>query len=91
MAHLHVLRTDAHLVLQVTLILVQRIVLVDVLHVRIGLIRRIVALRLLVAVWRVALWHVDALVTFQDRGSAFVQIGATEVVIVVIGRVGSPC
>ena len=90
MAHLHVLRTDAHLVLQVALILVQRIVLVDVLNVRIGLIRRIIALRLLVAVWRVALWHVDTLVTLQDRSLAIVQIRAAEVVVVVVGWVGNP-
>ena len=91
LAHLHVLRTDAHLVLQVALILVQRIVLVDVLNVRIGLIRGIIALRLLVAVWRVALWHVDTLVTLQDRSLAIVQIRASEVVVVVVGWVGNPC
>ena len=88
LSQLHVLRTDAHLILEVTLILVQRVVLVDVLHVGIGLVGGVVALRLLLAVGGVALRHVDALVSLQDVGAPLVQVGAAEVVVVVVGRVG---
>ena len=83
----HILRTYTHLIAQIALILIQRIVLIDILHIRIGLIRRVVALWLLVTVWRVALWHVDALIALQDAGLALVQIAASEVVIVIVGRV----
>ena len=87
MSNYHILRTYTHLIAQIALILIQRIVLIDILHIRIGLIRRVVALWLLVTVWRVALWHVDALITFQDAGLALVQVAASEVVIVIVGRV----
>ena len=90
MSQPQVLGTDAYMVLVVTLILVQRIVLVDILNVRIGLIRGVIAFRLLVVVGRVALWHVDALVAFQDAGTAIVQVTATEVVVVIVCRVGIP-
>ena len=35
----HILRTYTHLIAQIALILIQRIVLIDILHIRIGLIR----------------------------------------------------
>ena len=90
MAQPHVLRTDADVILIVALILVQRIVLVDVLHVRIGLVAGVVALRLLFAVRRVALRHVDALVAIEDGGLGLVVVRAAEVVVVVVGRVVVP-
>ena len=83
----HVLRTDAHLVFEIALILVQRVVLVDVLHVGVGLVAGVIALGLLVAVGRVALRHVDALVSLQDVGVALVEVAAAEVVVVVVGGV----
>ena len=93
MSQAQVLGTDADLVLIVALILVQRIVLVDILDVGECLIRRVVALRLLVVVGGVALWHVDTLVALQNAGLARVKVAATIVVVVVVGRVlvpGSP-
>ena len=51
MSQHHILRAHTDVILQVALILVQRIVLVDILHIRIGLVRGIISLRLLVAVW----------------------------------------
>ena len=90
MSQHHVFRADAHLILQVALILVERKVLVDVFYVREGLIGGVVALRLLVVVGRVALWHVDTLVTLQDARLTLVQVTSTEVVVVVVGWVVVP-
>ena len=86
----HILRTYTHLIAQIALILIQRIVLIDILHIRIGLIRRVVALWLLVTVRRVALWHVDALIAFQNAGLALVQVTSTEIVVIIICRVVVP-
>ena len=38
MSNHHILRTYTHLIAQIALILIQRIVLIDILHIRIGLI-----------------------------------------------------
>ena len=65
-AHVHCLGRDAHAVLVILFVFVERIILVDVFHVRHGLIRGIVALITVVVVGRVALWVVDALVAVQD-------------------------
>ena len=89
-AYLHVFRTDADLILIVALVLVQRIVLVDVLYVGVCLVRRVVALCPLIAVRRVALWHIDALVAVEDAGLLLVIVRASEVVVVVVGRVVVP-
>ena len=90
MSQAHVFGADAHPILIVALILVERKVLVDVLHVGVALVAGVVALGLLVAVGRVALRHVDALVALQDGGLAFVEVAASEVVVVVVGRVVVP-
>ena len=87
----HVLGTDAYLIFIVALILVERVVLVDILNVGEGLVAGVVTLGLLVVVGRVALRHVDALVTLEDAGTTVVQVAATEVVVVIVGRVGVPC
>ena len=86
-AHDHVLGAYAHMILVVALILVERVVLVDVLHIGRGLIRGVVALGAVFAVRRVSLWVVDALVTFQNGQLHPVVVGAAEVVVVVVGRV----
>ena len=91
MAQAHVLGTEADLVLIIALVFVERIVLIDVLDIGIGLVGRVVTLRLLVAVGRVALGHGDALVTVEDAGMSCVQVTASEVVVVVVGRVLVPC
>ncbi len=87
----HVLRAYAHLVLVVALILVQRVVLVDILHIRESLVTRVVPFCLLVTVRRVTLWHVDAFVAVEDGSLSCVQVSTTEIVVVIVGRVSIPC
>ena len=90
MIYLHVLRTDADLIFKIPLVLVECEVLVDILDIRICLVRRVVAFRLLVTIGRVALRHVNALVALQNAGFAVVQVTASEVVVVVVGGVCRP-
>ena len=89
-AQLHILRAQAHLILEITLILVESIVLINVLHVRIGLVRGIITFRLLVGVGRVTLWHVDALIAVENTCLLGIKVAATEIVVVIVGRVGIP-
>ena len=91
LANHHVFGADTHLILKIALVLVKRVVLVDILDIGIGLIAGVIALCLLVVVGRVALRHIDTLVTLKDTGLAVVKVGATEIVIVIVGRVVSPC
>ena len=79
---------QAHMVVVVFLVFVQRVVPVEVFHVGRGLIRRVVAFGARLAVGRVALRHVDALVAFQDAGFPTVVVASAEVVVVIVGRVG---
>ena len=79
-----------YLVLEVALILVERIVLVDILHVGTRLVRRVVRLRAVVGVGGVALRVVDALIAVEDTGLGIVEVGAAVVVVVVAGRVAAP-
>ena len=81
---------DMYLVLEVALILVERIVLVDILHVGTRLVRRVVRLRAVVGVGGVALRVVDALIAVEDTGLGVVEVGAAVVVVVVTGRVAAP-
>ena len=85
------LRTDAHLILEETLKLIQREIEIDILHIRSTLITGIVRLRLVVCVRRVALWIVDALITIENALLLFVEIRATEIMVVVASRVVTPC
>ena len=87
---LQVVVTDADTVLEVAFILVQRVVLVDVLHVGAHLVRGIVRLRTVIGIGRVALRVVDALVAVQDAGLGIVEVRAAIVVVVVTGRVVAP-
>ena len=57
-------RMQAHMVVEILLILVQRVVQIDVFHVGRGLVRRVIAFSTCLTVGRVSLGHVDALVTF---------------------------
>ena len=81
---------DAHLVLEVALILVEGEVLVDIFHVGAALITGVIRLRLLVGVRGVPLGVVDALVAVEDALALVVEVGTTEVVVVVAGRVFAP-
>ena len=82
---------DVNAVLVVTLILVQRVVLADVLNIRASLITGVVRLRALICIRRVALWVIDALVAVKNRGTRVVEVGASVVVIVVASRILTPC
>ena len=79
--------TDGDMVLIIFLILIQRIVLVDVLHIRHRLIRRVITLTTGVGVRRVTLGIVDIFVSTQDISLHLVIIAATEIVVVVISGV----
>ena len=81
---------DGYAVLVVALILVQRVVLVDVLHVGAALVAGVVALRLVVTAGRVALRVVDEAVAVDDAAPLVVVVAATEVVVVVAGGVLLP-
>ena len=89
-AQSHILRTDADLVLIVSLVFVKGEVLIDILHIGEGLVTGIKTLCLLVIVRRVALRHVDTLIAVKDRSLSGIQVSTTEVMIVIIGRVGIP-
>ena len=81
---------DGDAILIVALILVERIVLVDVLHVGAGLVAAVVAFGLVVGRRRVALRVIDALVAVHDGAPLTVEVGAAEVVVVVAGGVLAP-
>ena len=76
------------MVLPVLLAFAQGIVSVDILNVRSVLPCRFVVFRRVLAVWRVALGHVDALVSLQHGHLVAVVVRTAEVVVVVVGRVG---
>ena len=86
-----VFRPYAHLVLVVSLILVEGVVLVDVFHVGPRLVRRVVAFVVAVVVGRVALGVVNALVSVEYRRLLCIEVRAPEVVVVVVGWVLRPC
>ena len=79
--------TDADVVLVILLVLVECVVLVDVLDIGCRLIGRAVALGRVLVVGRVALRHVDAFVATEDGSLHLVEVGAAEVVVVVVGGV----
>ena len=81
---------DTHLILEIAFKLVEREVLVDILHVGSALVAGVVRLLLVVGVGRVSLWIVDALVTGEDRFLFVVEIRTAEIVVVVAGRVVAP-
>ena len=83
--------TDAHLVPEVVFKLVQREVLIDILHIWTVLIAGVIRLRLVVSVRRVTLRIVDTLITVEDTLLLFIEIGASEIVIVIACRVTTPC
>ena len=87
-ARAQVLGSDGQVVLPVFLAFAQSVVRVDVLNIRSVLPRRFVGLGRVLAVGRVALGHVDALVSVEHRHLVAVVVRTTEVVVVVVGRVG---
>ena len=72
------------MILIVFLILIQRIILVDILHIRCRFIGSIVSFVVVIVVRRVALWVVDTLITLQDGCLLCIPIRPTEVMIVII-------
>lgn len=87
LANLQIFGTDGDVVLEVFLVFVERVVLVDILHVRRTLNRGVVALCASVAVGRVALRVVDVLISAENAGLHVVVVRATEIVVVIVGRV----
>ena len=87
LSHHEVFRADRNVILVVFLILIECEVLIDVLHIRSGLVRGVVTLGARLRVGAVALRVVDALVAVLDRGLYLVEIGTAEVVVVVVGGV----
>ena len=84
------LRTDAHLVLIITLKLVEGIVAIDVFHIGAALVTGVVGFPLVVRIRRVALGVVDQFVTVENALLLVIVIRASEVVIVVACRVVAP-
>ena len=84
MTHIHIIRTYANLILEVLVVLVQCVVLVNILHIRSCLVRRVVALRSRLVIWRVSLWHVYSFIAVQDRCLTLVVVTTAEVVVVVV-------
>ena len=76
------------MILVVLFVLVEREVLVDVLHIRRRLIGRAVAFGRVLVVSRVALRHVDTLVASQNGSFYPVEVGTSVVMVVIVGRVG---
>ena len=87
-AHHEIFRTDADVILEILLIFVQRIVLVDVLHIRCRFIGGIITLGTAFAVRRIALRVVDVLISVKDGRTHLIPVRASEIVIVIPGWVG---
>ena len=79
--------SDGQMVLPVLLAFAQGIVCVDILNVRSVLPCRFVVFGRVLAVGRVALGHVDALVSLKHGHLVAVVVRTAEVVVVVVGRV----
>ena len=86
-AHHHVVGAQRNMVLIIAFVFIQRVVLVDVLHIGRGLIGVIVARVSRFVVGRIALRIVDILIAAQNIGTHLVIILAAEVMIVVVSGV----
>ena len=82
-----VLWCDGQMVLPVLLALAQSVVGIYILYVGSILPCCLVALGRILTIGRVALWHIDTLVSVQHRYLLTIIIRATEVMIIIIGRV----
>ena len=83
MSDLHRRRIDAHPILIVFFVLVEREVLVDILHVRCGFVSR--SIRFAIGCRRVTVRIVDIFVAFEDRSATVVPMLAAEIG-VLVGR-----
>ena len=81
---------DSHLVLVVAFKLVEGVVCVDILNIRTALVTGIVTLGLVFRIGRVALGIVEALIAVENALFLAVEVGATEVVVVVACGVVTP-
>ena len=88
---LELLVADRYAILIVTLILVERVVLIDILHVGAGLVGGVVGLCLVIAGRRVALRVVNALVAVHDALLLGIEVRASVIVVVIAGGVIAPC
>ena len=80
-------RIDFHMIAVVLLVLIHRVVHIHILAIGRRLIGCGVRLTRSARIRRVALKHIDALVTIQNRSAGIVIITATEIMVVVAGRV----
>ena len=81
---------NAHTILVIALLLVEGEVLVDVLHVGIGLVACVVRLRLFFRLWRITLGVVIQFIAVQYAAALVVVVRAAEAVVVIASRVVTP-
>ena len=86
-AHHHIVGAQRNMVLIIAFVFIQRVVLVDVLHIGRSLIGVIVACTHRFVVGRIALWIVNILIATQNIGTHLIIILAAEVMIVVVSGV----
>ena len=85
LSHIHHVGRNAHAILIIFFVFVQRVVLVDILHIWRGLIGRAILFRRMLSVYGIAVGIVDAFVALKNRHLCIVEVCATEIV-VLIGR-----
>ena len=86
-SHLHHIRTQDHPVLEVFLILVQRVIIVDILYIRLQSRSRSIILGLRLGVRRVAFRTIEMLIARQNRHLLFVKIRPSIIVEIISRRV----
>ena len=88
---LELIIVDGNMILIVALILIEGVVLINILNIGPRFIRGVIALGLIIVSRRVTLGVVDTLVALEDTGLLSIEVGATEVMIVIASRILTPC
>ena len=83
LSHLHGIRTDLHTILIEFLVFVERIVLIDVLHIGSNLVGSGIAFGRSIGSYRVTIGVVDKLVAIEDAHAAFIKVRSAVIVIAV--------
>ena len=79
-----------HLILVVTLILIEGKVFVDILLIRLCLVTGIITLGTVIGIGRVALWIVDTLISVEYALALIIEVCTSETVIVIASGVVIP-
>jgi hypothetical protein len=79
-----------HLILVVTLILIEGKVFVDILLIRLCLVTGIITLGTVIGIGRVALWVVDTLISVEYALALIIEVCTSETVIVIASGVVIP-